>query len=220
MEILDQEWARTDWRLKSAAGTLRFWLLIAAVGTGSFCYQGVFMHAVAGMVDGGLEPSLAALFLGIMGILGSAGKIGFGFISDRMGREVANTMAAAVATLGILFIIFMAPNPALMALLFAILFGFGYGAAAPLFPSVVADLFISRSFGIIVTVIFMGASLGGASGPLLMGKLRDIFGNYDAAFTLSAAMLWVSCLFVWWAAPRKVRKIGRRKPAREMEPVG
>lgn len=89
------------------------------------------------------------------------------------------------------------------------MFGFGYGAAAPLFPSVAADLFFGKSFGLIVAVIFLGASIGGSLGPLIMGLLRDISGDYDVPFEFSAVMLWISCLLIWLTAPRKVRKVGR-----------
>ena len=210
MTVRDHDWAGKDWNLKEALKTRRLWLLMAAIGFGSFCYQGVFMHAVAGMVDGGVDSRLAALFLGIMGILGSVGKISFGFISDRLGREIANTLAAVVASAGLFFIVILASGSVLAALSFAMLFGFGYGAAAPLFPSVVADLFLGRAFGIIMAVIYLGASIGGALGPFLMGLIRDISGSYDTAFALAFVMLWVSCALIWLAAPRKVRKIASK----------
>ncbi|BEQ16969.1 MFS transporter [Desulfoferula mesophila] len=219
MIVMDEAWVGKKWRLKEAVRTSRFWFLTAAIGFGSFCYQGVFMHAVAGMVDRGLEMSMAAMFLGTMGIMGSMGKISFGFISDRMGRELANTLAAVVATLGVFFIVILTPNALILALLFAVLFGFGYGAAAPLFPAVVADLFIGRSFGTIVTVIFLGSSVGGALGPLLMGLLRDITGQYNTSFEVALAMLWISCLLIWLAAPRKVRKIARGKQGADPGPT-
>lgn len=207
--VMDQAWVDKTWSLKEAALTRKFWFLMAALAFGSFCYQGVFMHAVAGMVDGGVEKGQAALFLGIMGIVGSLGKIGFGFVSDRLGREFANTLAAVVATLGIFFIVILTPNSTVLPLLFVILFGFGYGAAAPLFPSVVADLFFGKSFGLIVAVIFLGASVGGSLGPLVMGLLRDISGDYDISFEFALVMLWVSCVLIWLAAPRKIRRVGR-----------
>lgn len=207
--VMDQAWVDKTWSLKEAAMTRKFWFLMAALAFGSFCYQGVFMHAVAGMVDGGVEKGQAALLLGIMGIVGSLGKIGFGFVSDRLGREFANTLAAVVATLGIFFIVILTPNSTVLPLLFVILFGFGYGAAAPLFPSVVADLFFGKSFGLIVAVIFLGASVGGSLGPLVMGLLRDISGDYDISFEFALVMLWVSCVLIWLAAPRKIRKVGR-----------
>ena len=121
--VMDQAWVDKDWGINQAAQTRKFWLLMAAVAFGSFCYQGVFMHAVAGMVDGGVDKGQAALFLGIMGIVGSMGKIGFGFVSDRLGRELANTLAAVVATLGIFFIVILTSNSILLPLLFVILFG-------------------------------------------------------------------------------------------------
>ena len=41
----------------------------------------------------------------------------------------------------------------------------------------------------IVAVIFLGASIGGSLGPLIMGLLRDISGDYDVPFEFLAVML-------------------------------
>lgn len=209
MEIIDQAWAGRNWTLKKAAGTRSFWFMMAAVGFGSFCYQGVFLHAVASMVNSGVDRARAAFILGIAGIVGAMGKIGFGFVSDRLGREVAITIATVFASLGLFCLISVSGDAAWLPLLFAVLFGLGYGAAAPLFPSVVADLFIGRSFGVIVAVVFLGAGAGGSLGPVVMGLLRDVLGDYHISFVLAMAMLLVSCLLIWLTAPRKVRRVIR-----------
>ena len=97
-----------------------------------------------------------------------------------------------------------------MALLFAILFGLGYGAAAPLLPSVSADIFLGKSFGLVFAMICIGGGAGGSTGSFLTGLLRDIFGSYSLPFSLFYFCLSVSCILIWLAGPRKVRRMIRQ----------
>jgi MFS family permease len=209
IEIMDEAWAGEDWTLKKAVRTGRFWLLSAAFFFGSWVYQGTLLHSISAMVDFGLERHVAASYFGVLGISGAAGKILFGYLSDRLGREKVNTLAGIFTALGLACLMSLAWVGGLMPLLFAVSFGLGYGAAAPLFPSVSADIFLGRSFGLIFAVICMGGGLGGSIGPFTTGYLRDIAGNYMVPFVLFFVSLGFSCLFIWMAGPRKVRRMVR-----------
>ncbi|MCP4578808.1 MAG: MFS transporter [Deltaproteobacteria bacterium] len=208
MIVVDDEWANKDWTLAAAVRTKRFWFLVAAFFFASYVYQGILLHAVSAMVDTGLERSVASDYFGLLGIAGSAGKIFFGYLSDFTGRERANTLAGLLTALGIASLLLLSEiQGAFLPLLFALLFGLGYGAAAPLFPSVSADIFLGRSFGAIFAVICIGGGFGGALGSFIDGLLRDIWGDYFLSFALCFLSLFFSCLFIWLASPRKVRKM-------------
>ncbi|MCP4668778.1 MAG: MFS transporter, partial [Deltaproteobacteria bacterium] len=119
------------------------------------------------------------------------------------------SLAGVVTALGILCLMGMSWANGPMPLLFALLFGLGYGAAAPLFPSVSADIFLGNSFGLIFAVICIGGGFGGSLGPFISGLLRDVTGSYVIPFTLFFGCLFLSCLFVWLAGPGKVRKVAK-----------
>ncbi|NCO59030.1 MFS transporter, partial [bacterium] len=198
-----------NWTLKGAVRTGRFWFLLGSFFFGSWVYQGTLLHSISAMVDSGLPSEKAAFYFGILGLAGSAGKILFGYLSDVLGREKANSLAGIITALGLLCLLLMSELHGLMPFLFAISFGLGYGAAAPLFPSVSADIFIGNSFGLIFAVICMGGGLGGSVGPYVVGLIRDITGSYTAAFEISFASIAFSCLFIWLAGPSKIRKLVR-----------
>ena len=94
-------------------------------------------------------------------------------------------------------------------MLFAILFGLGYGAAAPLLPSLSADIFQGSSFGLIFAMIAIGGGAGGAAGSFMAGLLYDLSQTYAVPFLVFLSSLVVSCLLIWLAAPSKVRKLVR-----------
>ena len=211
MKIMDKEWARTDWTLKLASRTLRFWFLIGAFFCISFAFQGVLLHSVAAMVDAGMVRSRAAFFFGLAGIMGSVGKILFGYLSDYLGRERSKLIADGVALLGISALMTVSLVHGPMAMIFGLFFGIGYGAAAPLIPAITADIFMGRNYGVIFALIAIGGGIGGATGTYVSGLLRDISGTYMTSLSLCAISLVTSCVLIFLAGPGKVRKMVRRE---------
>lgn len=209
MKVVDAEWAGEEWTITKALRTKRFWFLAAAFLFGSWVYQGTLLHAISAMVDCGLQRNRAAYYFGILGIAGSGGKILFGYLSDRLGRERVVSLGGVVTAVGILCLMGMTWVKGPMPLLFAIFFGLGYGAVAPLFPSVSADIFLGNSFGLIFAVICIGGGIGGSLGPYISGLLRDVTGSYLIPFTLYFGCLFLSCLLIWLAGPRKIRKVAK-----------
>jgi MFS family permease len=207
MKVVDADWAKRDWTLRKALQTRRFWFLVATFFCLSYAYQGTLLHSISAMVDLGSARQTAAAYFGLLGIAGSVGKILFGSLSDRFGRERSNTVGGITAAIGIFCLINTTTANSFLPLLFALLFGLGYGAAAPLMPSVSADIFIGRSFGLIFAMISIGSGAGGALGSFLSGLLRDISGEYAIPLAICMLSLLLSCTFVWLAGPRKVRQM-------------
>ena len=211
MKIIDEKWAAMDWNIKTALHTLRFWYLVGAFFFISFAFQGVLLHAVAAMVDAAMDRGTAAFFFGLAGIIGSAGKVIFGYLSDVLGREKAKLIADAIAILGIMALIFVALVHGPMAFVFALFFGIGYGAAAPLIPAISADIFMGTNYGLIFSIIAMGGGIGGACGTFISGLLRDITHSYTVSFIVCSLSLTLSCVLIFMAAPGKVRKMVKVK---------
>ena len=207
VKVVDRDWTNQDWTLKSAVGTKRFWFLVMAFFFGSWVYQGTLLHAISAMVDYGLSRESAAYYFGILGIVGSGGKIVFGYLSDVLGRERVTVLAGIFVAAGIFCLMGMTWVIGFLPLLFAVLFGLGYGAAAPIFPSVSADIFLSNSFGLIFAVICIGGGVGGSMGAFISGVLRDISGSYSVSFYLYFINISLSCLFIYLARPGKVRRM-------------
>lgn len=212
LKVINESWAQESWTLTKAIRTKRFWFLAIAFYFISFSYQGTLLHSVSAMVDFGLERVTAAYFFGILGIMGSAGKIVLGHLSDIYGREKINTLGSVLAGIGIISLIHINISSQIFPLLFAIFFGLGYGAAAPLLPSVCADIFIGKSFGLIFAMIAIGGGAGGATGSYMAGLLRDMSGTYIVPFAVFLLTLSIACMLIWLASPRKIRRMVKTHP--------
>ena len=91
--IVDRKWAETDWTLKLAMKTARFWWIFGAYFTALFVWYAVLVHQTIYLIESGFDGAIAATALGLVGLFGIAGQIGIGAISDRIGREWAWTIS-------------------------------------------------------------------------------------------------------------------------------
>ena len=53
-------------------------------------------------------------------------------------------------------------------------------------------------------MVFTGFGVAGVIGPMLGGKIRDAFGNYHNAFTISAIMLLIGAVLAFFLKVPKV----------------
>ncbi len=205
---LEGKWAGTSWTLPRALKTHQFWLLfLIAFFLLGLAEQIAIAHQVYFFRDIGYEPMMAASIFSVFGVAFILGNL-CSFLSDRLGREkvfIPSCLLSAGAV-SLLFLMSDTSQP-WMPFLFAVCFGLGLGAAAPVFYATVADLFHGRHFGSIQGTVVLGFSLGGAIAPWLAGFLYDKTGSYFVSFIILLASLLVSVVLMWLIAPRKLRSV-------------
>ena len=193
------------WVLASALRSPRFWLAGFAFFTGACLAQILLIHQFAFLVDHGIPKTESSLISGTIGVASIAGQLFWGRLSDRIGRELAYSLAAVANVLAVAALAALGWWQALLwlALGFAICAGFGYGANAPLYPATARDLFAGPAFPSIFGTLSVSGSLGAALGAWMGGWLYDITGAYHAMLLASLVLALISPLALWWAAPRK-----------------
>ncbi|MHB1006152.1 MAG: MFS transporter [Chloroflexota bacterium] len=208
VRIADESWARREWSVGVAVRTRAFWMLFVSMMAGTVSHQSVMIHQVAYLTDRGFDPMLGASLVGMVGLFGSVGKVFWGWISDRIGREVTWTLGMGCVILGVivLWTINDVSRP-WVTYLYAGLFGFGYGVNAPLCSAAAADLFQGKRFGSIYGALYVGSGTGSSLGPWLSGVLFDLTGAYFASIVMSVIAGFISVAAFWIAAPRKVREV-------------
>jgi len=82
-----------------------------------------------------------------------------------------------------LMLILLAKDPRLL-FVFAPIYGISHGGFFAIASPTVAHFFGTRSHGMLFgTVLFFGA-LGGTLGPVITGRVYDLFQSYDNAFMM------------------------------------
>ena len=175
--------------LRPVLTDFRFWLLAICNSLATAALMMTFVHQVAYAVANHIGKFEAAAALGIVGFAGSAGKVFFGWLCDRI------TDAKYAAALGFLLMaigmgLLIGADTAVVLYLFAVIFGFGYGSMAPLMPYLTADRFggqvLGSAYGML---IFFVAGFGGSIGPVIGGLIYDRTGSYANAWLFNLIVL-------------------------------
>ncbi len=198
-------------RLSEAARTAPFWLIMAAYFFGSLSSQTLHVHQVAFLVDHGIAAMVAATVVGVVGAASVVGKIGGGWLSDRIAREFVYVGGIVImtASIGALMLVGEMPN-AWGAYGYAVLLGLGYSVTAALTPALSADRFSGEHFGSIVGAGMFCSALGSAIGPWLAGWQFDVTGSYAVPFLVAAVCAGISGGAVWVAWRLRVGEHGGR----------
>lgn len=209
--VVDRAWADTDWTLARAVRTARFWWVFAGFACGMFAWYTVMVHQTQFLLDAGFGRAQAAYALGLVPLLGIIGQIGFGHLSDRIGREWGWTIGSAgfVACYALLLALGREPSPTLLWAMIVAQGAIGY-ALTPNYGAIPAEIFQGRHYGTIFGCLSVAAAVGASSGPWLSGWLYDRQGDYESAFWIALALSVLSCVCIWQAAPRKVRRVAGR----------
>jgi MFS family permease len=193
-----------DPTLREAMRTQPFWLLWAAFFFGNISSQTLHVHQVAYLVDHGLSAFVAATVVGVVGFASIFGKIGGGWLSDRMERELVYAGGIAIMVSSAFVLLSIKTTPSTWVVYgYAVLLGVGYSATASLIPAMLSDRFSGRHFGAIVGVALIGSSTGSAVGPWLAGTLYDATGSYTVAFLIAAACGVIAGAAGWQARRRR-----------------
>lgn len=195
-----------DWTLRKAASTLRFWSLVFFPFFGFIAVFIIVVHQVRFLVDQGIDKMTAAFIFALVGIVSSIFRVFWGWLSDRISRELTYTLGIVCGCLGAgSLLLFEIHGSAFFTYSFFVFFGMGWGAAAPMFMAVAADLFKGRIFGLIYGFVEAGIGIAGAFGAWIAGFIFDKTQSYQSAFILVIVTFLLSCFFCWLAAPRKYR---------------
>jgi MFS family permease len=207
-QIVDAEWAATEWTVARAIRTGRFWWLVVSFFCGGYVWYAVQVHQTKYLVEIGFGPMEAAWSLGGVAMAAIPGQIALGALSDRFGREIVWSLSCAGFAICYAALLLLAAGPSqpllwLMVLSQGLL---GYAFTAMMGP-VVAEIFEGPHFGSVFSLVMVGLIFGGAVGPFVTGLLYDRTGNYEIAFALGVALSIVCAIAIWIAAPRKVRVV-------------
>jgi len=116
------------------------------------------------------------------------GRIGWGFIADRIGWRKSMTIMAV--TQSILVISFFYFGGSLVALyVFLALTGFNFGGNFALFPLATANWFGVKNLGINYGLMFSAYGIGGIVGPIMAGTFKDAGADQGLSVWLAPFMI-------------------------------
>jgi MFS family permease len=164
-------------------GTAYAWVFMGALGS-AVTYLGVAMHQ-----EVGVSAIVAGYLLAVLQIGGIAGRVGWGLLSDRLGRRAPAMLACGVMTLVICSVMAFVRGAVPLALVALLAFLLGLAAMGwnALYLTLVSDQVPVRSaataIGAGLTISFSGMFIA----TPIFGLIADRSGSYEISWLALAA---------------------------------
>lgn len=163
--------------VKSIIGSNQFWILAGLYFAFGFCRSTFTTHVAPHVQDLGFTLTDAANVLAIINVSSIGGRIGMGRVADVKGIRFAMVISYGATVVDMIWGLVTRDLWGLY--VYALIFGFGWGAQAVLRYPATAEVFGLRSAGLMMGILGIFENvLGAGIGVWMAGYVYDIAGNY------------------------------------------
>jgi len=167
---------KQDFTLKETLRTSAFWLILSCIGIPALINTAITFHLISIFDQQGLSPSVAALVLSLMAIIGFPITFIAGRVIDAV--KINYVLAGIFVTELIFMMVLQLTTTPLLAVLFGLIWGVSNGferiALNYVWPYYFGRIALGSISGIATSIMVLGSAIG----PLPFGLAFDIFGNY------------------------------------------
>jgi MFS family permease len=194
--------------LQAIFHTKEFWLFTGYLA-GTFTVNSAFqIHMIPYFQqDMGLTPAWAAVVLSMVFLMSGIGRVGGGYLLDKLDYRMVLAVVAALMGLSLFYLQVVGADTIFATLPFAFMFGVSFGCLVPMRGAVGSIMFGTRAIGRVLGILQGAPVAAGVIGPLVMGIIFDLNGNYSVAIwglvIISALMVPVSLAM---ASPAELAK--------------
>ena len=171
---------------------------------------GLMVTAQAGPLaqEWNISLSWLTMALALDRIANGGARVFWGWVSDKIGREVTMVIAFGLQAASLLSVVWLGQLSGLLFTITLVMTFFTWGEIYTLFPSILGDWFGSRNgasnYSFLYTAKGVAAILGGG----LAVRMAEAFGSWSAPFYASAFLALTACLMALMLRktrlPRKV----------------
>ena len=191
-----------DMTLRQALRTPAFWIIAVARLTSVVSIVSLAVHLVPKLTDAGMSLVAANFIV----LLYTAAAMPAGLVAGYLADRTSNVLVLFVCMLlqAVAVVIIAVGDSLPMALLFAVLWGVGFGGRVPLLTSIIGEFFGRRNFGTILGVNMIPSNIAMIFAPLFAGYMFDVTQSYLIPFAAFAALGFVGAFMILLArAPQR-----------------
>jgi MFS family permease len=195
---------------QEAFKTSTIWLLVVMVMFGTVSPTAFPTNLVPAYVERGFSTSTAAIAFSAYGALSFFGRFIWGALADRLHIRKLLLIIATYCGLTIPLLLLL---PGDIALLAGAIAGLGIGGWVGLNQVVWASYFGRDHVGAISGAVRPFVTLSGATGPLYVAALADVFDSYTVSIIVMAASWWVCAALLFLIKPPRLPQRAHTEPA-------
>ncbi|QOX64700.1 OFA family MFS transporter [Anoxybacterium hadale] len=178
--------AAKDYTWQEMLRTSRYYIIVIALTLGATAGLMIMGHASTILQEvQSFTPEKAAVIIGVISIFNAFGRLGFGFISDRLGRY--NVMLLLFTVIGgSMLVLTKSEGTVFVIALFAI--SACYGGFTSMFSPICVDNFGIKNLAVNYSFLYVAYGFAGVIGPQLAARTKAMGDGYNLAF-LTVAIL-------------------------------
>jgi len=174
-----------------------FWHIALAYACFHLSTGAVVTHVMPYLSSIGIARSTASMIAMAIPLGSVAGRLGMGWIADRVDKKKVSMVGFAMMCLGLICFEFTATVGTWLLVPFLLLFCIGYGGNNTMRAALLRGMFGRENFGSIFGFL-MGISVSGAVlGPPMAGWVFDNWGSYHNVWFVAAGFAIVAMVFIW-----------------------
>jgi predicted MFS family arabinose efflux permease len=173
----------------------KLWYLLVIYAICGFQDFFVATHVVAFARDQGMGAVMAGNLFALMGLVGLAGVLMTGFVSDRFGPMLPTLICFAIRI--VLFGLITVTTSVVAIIGFALIYGFTFWITAPLTIVFVRKYFGTAHLGMLTGIVAMVHHGAGGLGAYAGGIVYDVSGSYQVIFQIMLIVSFAALLTTW-----------------------
>ena len=174
---------------RQALRTKTFWQLTVAMGASQLIISASIHHFPA-ITSFGMSREVAGVIILGVSIFSVVGRLSSGFVGDFVDKRWVLAGAFVFQFIGTLVFAFSTSTWHMV--VFVIFWGYGFGASIPVRFALIADFFGRRHYGSVMGLMMTASTVFGVVGPVLVGYIFDVRGNYRDPFVLMSFSVLIS----------------------------
>jgi MFS family permease len=201
-----------NFSLREAVRTRAFWFLAVGWALGSMGMGAAQVHLFLHLEeDVGLSRTTAAVVWTIASIANVPSRLIGGFLGDKVGKNLILGLSGVLMATS-MFILGVATGLH-MALVFAILYGIGWGIRTPVMSAVQGEYFGRKSMGVIFGWLQSLSLPFTIAAPVVAGYMADVQGSYRLTFIVMSFVMLIGGMVMFLAIPPRPRQYATSQPA-------
>ena len=174
-----------------------FWQIAIASACHAFVIGAVVTHMMPYLSSVGITRSLSSLIAFILPLVSIAGRLGSGWLIERIGSRIVFSSSFVLMIIGSLIFAYVSEGRQWLLIPFVISLSFGWGLSVTTRTALLREHFGRANFGTIIGATFGVMMVGNISGSPIAGWVYDTLGSYRAAWLAFAAVALVGTILVF-----------------------
>jgi MFS family permease len=186
--------------IKQALRSRTFFCLAFSGGIFATASLGFTVHLVPILHSSGFDLTTAASIAGAAGIAALVGRLGTGFLLDRLPAKQVG-LVAFLLPIVVVGLLLWADGSFTVTLIAVVLFGLTAGAESDVLTYLASRLLPRRIFASVYAIITAVFAVFASMGPLLASRVADVSGTYDVFLMLMVPLVTVGAGLIWLIPP-------------------